>query len=163
MPILGLLFATLIVVLALVFSVIGAIWLWRAGRWGRVGLGALAVLLGWIVKESVSPGEAYYRALFERETGRSFPASAQIVRRQAALFPEEAASLVAEIDSVDATRLNAAVAQERQRSGKPEISCGGSTARAGYRGVRTDHKDGRCLWWGVSEDGRRFAFEYLDL
>lgn len=163
----------MIAVLALII-LIGAVpvtvLLWRAGTWGRAMLAALAVAFGWIVFRAVEPEPAFYVELFERETGVNFPNSARFLDRSAS-YPDNTgdfcASAVVEIDSADAARLRRALHRERLASrvevGEPTpVGWCGASARGPFEGVLRDSKDGRALWWGLSEEGH-LVFQYAQM
>lgn len=156
-----------LVLLALGLAALVGVVLWRAGRWGLAAAGTLAFLIGWGAFRAAHPEPAFYTALFERETGLAFPASGEILDRGATvpdMTGDFCAEAVASISPRDAERLRVALRRagaEPQTGSRFRCEDVALAARGPYLAATRDEKDGRWLWWGVSEDGRTLAFQYV--
>ena len=148
----------------------------RATKWvanwrhpyGKLIVGAVAVLVSWFIFRAVYPSESFYRADFEREAGFGLPEGARLIAGNASFpdhFGDYCSAAVFEFNAEDweslPKDLEPPLGDAAGSHGSSCKSAVGSHIPGPLDPSTATYKEGGAFFsWGKHEPSRRLAFHY---
>ena len=156
---------------AALLTVRSLIWLWRRGRWARIGILGASVFLGYSIYSAVHPLDSFYKDGFQDVSGLEFPRSGRIVCSHAT-YPDFQGDFecwaLFEVEPADFQNLekSLAVSQDRDFSVGLRTDASlweriGDPSRFRFRTACFDMGNDEFKDWGTLEDGKSVVFRYV--